>query len=709
MLCVMRSFLVLGLYLSLSVFISSQSAPASMQAPELIYGSTSVEWPASVPDGSLLLTVSGPQGLYLRQEHPAGNWASFSLIDERDQLRPDGVYKWELVVQAGREAAGQRTRSGWFQIQGGRVVGEGTVEKQPVVVEGNAPGSSVYVDQEGRVGIGTSVPGAQLHLKGTAPALAIEDTQEGGREYRLRSLESGDGSLGLIDQATGQARWLVDGEGRMGINTTKPTSTLTVDGYIEATKGFLVNGRPVGGIGFGLLGGSQPLVTEGGSNNYFGTGAGAAMTSGYSNSFFGGHAGEANANGFGNSFFGAEAGRANTSGYFNAYFGNGSGAHSTTGIGNAYFGSNAGQFNVGGYGNSFIGHLAGYRNTEGDYNSFVGRSVGENNTLGGFNCFIGAFVGEHNTVEDRNTLVGTYADIDPGVSPGQFPVHHATAIGYGSYVSRSNSLILGGVNGFNDVTSETFVGIGTPAPDRQLVVEGSQALGKFRRYNATTPSHSPAFLFERARGTNTAPLDIVPGDYLGKVQFRGRVSANMPEYGALVFIASDTNQNGRFSFVDRDLATERMVVLNTGNVGIGTNTPTELLDIAGNLRVRGTILFGAPASPVPDYVFQPEYRLMPLRELEQYVKAERHLPNVPSASAIQSNGVNLGEFQMKLLEKIEELTLYTLQQANVIERQNHETSALKEEAAAEARALKERIKALEETVKTLVGRDNRGR
>jgi len=183
----------------------------------------------------------------------------------------------------------------------------------------------------------------------------------------------------------------------------------------------------------------------------------------------------------------------------------------------------------------------------------------------------------------------------------------------------------------------------------------------------------------------------------------------MPEYGALVFIASDTNQNGRFSFVDRDLATERMVVLNTGNVGIGTNTPTELLDIAGNLRVRGTILFGAPASPVPDYVFQPEYRLMPLRELEQYVKAERHLPNVPSASAIQSNGVNLGEFQMKLLEKIEELTLYTLQQANVIERQNHETSALKEEAAAEARALKERIKALEETVKTLVGRDNRGR
>jgi len=100
----------------------------------------------------------------------------------------------------------------------------------------------------------------------------------------IRCCESGDGSLGLFDQATGQARWLVDHDGRMGINTTQPTSTLTVDGYIETTKGFLVNGRPLGGIGLSV--GSQPLFWEGGNNSLFGTGAGASNPAGTYNSFF---------------------------------------------------------------------------------------------------------------------------------------------------------------------------------------------------------------------------------------------------------------------------------------------------------------------------------------------------------------------------------------------------------------------------------------
>ncbi|RPI23791.1 MAG: hypothetical protein EHM61_18860 [Acidobacteria bacterium] len=55
-----------------------------------------------------------------------------------------------------------------------------------------------------------------------------------------------------------------------------------------------------------------------------------------------------------------------------------------------------------------------------------------------------------------------------------------------------------------------------------------------------------------------------------------------------------------------------------------------------------------------------------MAELEEYVKTEGHLPNVPKAIDIQNNGVNLGEFQMKLLEKIEELTLHAVEQAKVI-------------------------------------------
>jgi len=91
------------------------------------------------------------------------------------------------------------------------------------------------------------------------------------------------------------------------------------------------------------------------------------------------------------------------------------------------------------------------------------------------------------------------------------------------------------------------------------------------------------------------------------------------------------------------------------------------------------------------------------------VRTKRHLPNVPKASEIQDNGVNLGEFQMKLLEKIEELTLYAVQQEQANNRLREDAAAVREEAAAETKALKERIKALEETVKALVEKDNGGR
>ena len=747
---VTRSCVVVVLLLTLSVLAKAQKAPAS--EPEVLYGQTTVEWPAPVPDAGLLLTVSGPDGLYLKQEHPAGSWARFSLADAQGLPRPDGLYKWELVSQAGWQEERQ-AQSGWFQIQGGRVVAEGTGDKQPVIIEATAPQNSLYVDNRGRVGIGTSVPGAQLHLKGTAPALAIEDVQTGGREYRLRSQETG--SIGLFDEATGQARWLVDEQGRVGINTAKPTSSLTVDGYIESTKGFLVNGRPVGGIG--LIGGSQPLNYESDDNNYFGTGAGAGgtgnslfgayagdNTTGSHDSFFGYHAGRVNIDGSDNSFFGWNVGYSNSSGFQNSFFGANAGNYNTTGCCNSFFGYQAGFQNTNGYNNSFFGHeagkvntgnynsffgdhagylitvgglncffgldagaantggdknsffgaSAGVRNTTGSFNSSFGRQAGSGNTSGQDNSFFGSFTGESNTVENENTFVGSQADLDPAAPGG---VYNATAIGSRSYVSRSNSLVLGSVNGVNGATAETFVGIGTPSPDRQLVVEGTQAIGRFRRFNATGPDFGPAFLFERARGTNTAPSDILAGDYLGKVQFRGRVGGQMPEYGALTFIASDTTQNGRFSFVDRDLVTERMVILNTGNVGIGTNAPTEALDVAGNLRVRGSIVYGAPAVPVPDYVFEPDYPLAPLAELRQYLTTEKHLPDVPAASEIGEKGVNLGEFQLQLLRKIEELTLYALQQDQANDR-------LKEEAA----ALKERVRALEEMVKTLVEKDTGG-
>jgi len=75
-------------------------------------------------------------------------------------------------------------------------------------------------------------------------------------------------------------------------------------------------------------------------------------------------------------------------------------------------------------------------------------------------------------------------------------------------------------------------------------------------------------------------------------------------------------------------------------------------------------------------VFEPDYSLMPIEDLRAFVAREKRLPNVPSARDIKSQGLNLSQFQMRLLEKVEELTLYTLTQQEQIARLTERLAAL---------------------------------
>lgn len=390
-----------------------------------------------------------------------------------------------------------------------------------------------------------------------------------------------------------------------------------------------------------------------------------------------------------NTFYGQGAGTNNT-GAFNAFFGSGAGINNAAGSQNSFFGQDAGNANNSGADNTLFGYRAGFQNVTNNFNSFFGSEAGEQttaccnaffgtfsgmfNTTGEGNSFLGAGAGSSNTTEGYNSFIGTMSDGAEGIT-------NATALGAFAKVTSSNSLVLGGINGVNNSTADTFVGIGTTNPDRQLVVEGEQSVLRFRRYYGSYGLYAPTLLMERARGTRAAPTDILPGDYLGKVQFHGRVSANpqnngYPVYGLFAFVASDTNQNGRFSFIDRDMITERVSILNTGNVGIGTTTPTERLQVVGNLKVSGNILYSLLGN-VPDYVFDSDYKLMPIKQLENYLATEKHLPNVPSAAEIKQKDLNLSDFQMKLLEKIEELTLYVVNQAKQIDRKDAEITVLK--------------------------------
>jgi hypothetical protein len=91
------------------------------------------------------------------------------------------------------------------------------------------------------------------------------------------------------------------------------------------------------------------------------------------------------------------------------------------------------------------------------------------------------------------------------------------------------------------------------------------------------------------------------------------------------------------------------------------------LDAAGNLIILGSLTAGATAETFPDYVFKDDYNLMSLPELENFILENNHLPGVPSAEEIGATGrVDMTEMQRKLLEKVEELTLYTLAQESTI-------------------------------------------
>ncbi len=113
-----------------------------------------------------------------------------------------------------------------------------------------------------------------------------------------------------------------------------------------------------------------------------------------------------------------------------------------------------------------------------------------------------------------------------------------------------------------------------------------------------------------------------------------------------------------------------------GKIGIGTNFPDELLTVKGKIHTQ-EVLVDLDGAVAPDYVFEtyfngfsemmPEYSLISLEELETFVKENNHLPNVPSAQTMQQEGVSLKEMNLILLKKIEELTLYTLQQQKEID------------------------------------------
>ena len=305
----------------------------------------------------------------------------------------------------------------------------------------------------------------------------------------------------------------------------------------------------------------------------------------------------------------------------NSYFGYEAGEVST-GDGNTFIGKQSGFANTSGYQNSFLGYRSGNANIDGRDNVFIGFEAGGMNTTGDANVYIGNQTGLNNTGGIKNVFVGRWA-------------------------------------GENNVSGNSNLFLGYTA--------GRHETGSNKLYIANDDLAVPLIYGDFSTdqvGINMKP----PAEYQFGVTGNMYSTGNLRIDGGMI-----SSPGGDLQFQTAGLS--RITVSNAdGNVGIGGNpTAAYKLAVEGHIGAREV---NVTNSVWPDYVFMETYHLPTLTELEQFIKENHHLPDIPSANEVNENGVDLGSMNGLLLEKIEQLMLYTIAQQKEIEEKENRVKAL---------------------------------
>lgn len=236
-----------------------------------------------------------------------------------------------------------------------------------------------------------------------------------------------------------------------------------------------------------------------------------------------------------------------------------------------------------------------------------------------------------------------------------------------TYFLTSISLCWAQTNKLSDTGN---AGIGTTTPTVLLELKKAAQTGAENLMRLSVSDAPQDFLaINNGTGTSTQFSPIIQGTKVSDNRYAlvisGSIGDGTVDNGTNAVVAFDARLstgkvNHRPLFVWQSYSTRYMTMLSDGSIGIGTDNPQAKLAVNGGIlateiKVKNDI-------SVPDYVFEDDYNLPALDEIEAYVKAHKHLPEIPSAADIKRDGLDLAEMNLLLLKKVEELTLIVIEQ-----------------------------------------------
>ncbi|MBC7511001.1 MAG: hypothetical protein H7320_19985 [Ferruginibacter sp.] len=557
--------------------------------------------------------------------------------------------------------------------------------------------------------------------------------------------------------------------------TTPTFDAVTLAGN-TANRDIIVNSYKIGRGGNGnynnyglIIGGANTLGSFTGTNNNMGIGGNImtlVTTSGY-NIGVGGNVLAALTTGTGNTGVGAATLGYNVDGNYNVAFGYGTDKHKH-GHFNVMFGSDV-NGNYAGTdadtmtANLFMGYQSARRKHNGKYNTYLGTQTGYASTFTSSGVFIGNQAGYNEASDNKlvvaNSLINNliYGDFLAGkvkINAGATPVlnnFNFEVLGTASITDTLNApklKIADGTQATGKVLTSDANGLASwsYAPSATTTgwgLQGNSGLNPLNNFIGTTDSTDLIFKtnsLERFKLTSSGKARLFHNIWNGPsnnifsigdetysifdvtttgadaiFKFRG----NNPAYNDSWSFNIEQGYNTKFrsgAYADYQSfnfgGNETVRFKSNGNVGIGTTTPAEKLDVMGSVYANDKIFIGTrgdgttsnPAltptqlggnyklfvngsaiftkavvkltSNWADYVFEPNYKLPTLSEVEAYVVKNKHLEGLPAAEEVKEKGIDLGDNQTILLKKVEELTLYIIDQNKKIEKLQTERKAL---------------------------------